>query len=121
MSKNQNLENLMNDLENQPENIPQFLKALLDAEVFCLAKKDENNQIQFRLLETEDGDKAIPFFLSLQTIHNDLGTEVEFLELTTRELFETTKGSILVLNPTSDISKEFSPKEIQFLLEVGIS
>jgi hypothetical protein len=34
-----------------------------------------------------------------------------------RNLLEMTQGAILVLNPTSSYSKEFSADEIEFLLQ----
>lgn len=115
---NQNLEKLFNQTQENYELIPQFLDELLDAEIYCLGTQDQNHQIQFRILETPEGDQAIPFFLSLEQIQTDLGSDEAYVCLKTRKFFEMTKGAILVLNPTSEIAKEFSPEEIESILNM---
>lgn len=96
------------------------MDALLDAEIYCLGTQDQDNKVQFRILETPEGDQAIPFFLSLEHIQNELGMDVDYVTLNTRKLFEMTQGAILVLNPSSDIAKEFSPEEIQSILNMDV-
>ena len=44
--------------------------------------------------ETPDGEQAIPFFLELESIHNDLGTDAEYVILNTRKFFEMMLGAI---------------------------
>ena len=112
-----NLQKLFTQTQENYELIPFFIEQLLVSDVYCLGTKDQDNQIQFRVLETDEGDQAIPFFLSSETIQKDLGTEVEYLTLNTRKLFEMTLGATLVMNPTSALSKEFQPEEIKAILE----
>ncbi|RLL35709.1 enhanced serine sensitivity protein SseB [Acinetobacter cumulans] len=111
-----NLANLFLQASEDPELTPQFLQQLLMADIYALGTEQTNGRIQFRMLETEHGEQAIPFFLDADTIYTDLGDE-PFIHLPTRKLFEMTQGAILVLNPTSDVSKEFSHQEIDFLLQ----
>ena len=113
-----NLQKLFTQTQENYELIPFFIEQLLSSDVYCLGTQDQNNQIQFRVLENEDGDQAIPFFLSVETLQQDLGDETEYLTLNTRKLFEMTIGATLVMNPTSELSKEFQPEEIKAILEI---
>ncbi|MFW1816189.1 SseB family protein [Acinetobacter guillouiae] len=83
-----------------------------------LGAQDQHKKIQFRILETPEGDQAIPFFIELETIQNDIGVDAEYITLNTRQFFEMTQGATLVLNPTSELSKEFQPEEIKAILEI---
>ena len=111
-----NLTNLFVQASENPELTPVFLQQLLNAEIYALGVEQANGRFQFRMLQTEQGEQAIPFFLSTEIIYADLGDE-PFVHLPARKLFEITQGAILVLNPTSEVSKEFSPQEIDFLLQ----
>ncbi|MBI1453081.1 MULTISPECIES: SseB family protein [Acinetobacter] len=111
-----NLANLFLQASENPELTPVFLQQLLNVEIYALGSEQVNGRYQFRMLQTEQGEQAIPFFLSKEMIYADLGDE-PFVHLPARKLFEITQGAILVLNPTSDVSKEFSPLEIDFLLQ----
>ena len=107
-----NLQQLFTQTQENYELIPEFIDKLLESDIYCLGIKDSDNKLQFRVLETPEGDQAIPFFLELETIHNDIGTDVEYLVLNARKLFEITQGATLVLNPTSNLSKNFSLKKL---------
>lgn len=115
-----NLQKLFVQTQENYELIPQFLDQLLAADVYCLGVLDSNNKIQFQILETPDGDQAIPFFLELELIYSAFGSQVEHFTINTRKIFEMTQGATLVLNPTSDLSKEFSPEEIQSILNMNV-
>lgn len=113
-----NIQELFIQTQENYELIPQFLDQLLEANVYCLGIQDEHNKIQFQILETPDGDQAIPFFLELELIYNAFGSQVEHFTINTRKMFEMTQGATLVLNPTSALSKEFAPEEIQSILNM---
>ena len=115
---NQELQNLFEQTQENYELIPQFLDQLLETDVYCLGTQDNHHQIQFRVLETPEGDQAIPFFILLETIQNDIGEDAEYVQLNTRKLFEMTKGATLVLNPTSELAKEFLADEIESILNI---
>ena len=59
-----NLQQLFTQTQENYELIPDFIDLLLVSDVYCLGKQNPNQRIQFRVLETPDGDQAIPFFLS---------------------------------------------------------
>jgi len=113
-----NLQQLFTQTHENYELIPEFIDQLLASDIYCLGTQDNDNKLQFRVLETPEGDQAIPFFLSEEIIHNDLGEDAEYVMINTRKLFEITEGAILVLNPTSELSKEFQPDEITAILSI---
>lgn len=117
---NQDLQTLYEQTQQNYELIPQFITELLDAEVFCLGTQDNAKNYQFRMLESADGEQAIPFFLSLEMIHSDVGEDAEYFTMITRQLFSMTKGATLVMNPTSDLAKEFSPEEVNSILNMDV-
>lgn len=111
----QSLDMLFKIAAENPEATPAFLKQLLASDIYCLGLEQTQGRIQFRMLETEQGEQAIAFFLSEKMIIDDLGDE-PFIQLAARKLFSMTQGATLVLNPTSEFSKEFSAQEVSFLL-----
>lgn len=113
-----NLQQLFTQTQENYELIPEFIDQLLVSDIYCLGTKDSQNNIQFRVLESPEGDQAIPFFLELEMIKQDIGEEAEYIILNARKLFEITKGATLVLNPTSNLVKEFQADEITKILEI---
>lgn len=114
------LQQLFTQTQENYELIPQFLDRLLDADVYCLGVQDANNKTQFQVLETPDGEQAIPFFLELESIYSAFGSQVQHFTINTRKMFEMTQGATLVLNPTSELFKEFSPEEVQSILDMDV-
>ncbi|QIO08093.1 SseB family protein [Acinetobacter lanii] len=113
-----NLEQLFYQTQQNYALIPHFLDQLLLSNVYCLGTEEQDQKRNFRVLETPEGDQAIPFFLELETVYRDFGAQVEHFTINTRILFEITQGATLVLNPTSELSKEFQPEEIRSILEM---
>ena len=101
---------------NHPEQYPAFYQQLLSSEVYCLGARDEQQHLHFQLLQTEQGEQAIPFFLSLTMLQQDVGADAEFVILNAEKLLIITKGATLVMNPTSEDSKEFLPDEVDVIL-----
>ena len=114
----QDLESLFQQTQNDYNVIPDFIDQLLETEIYCLGIKNDENKIQFRIFETPEGDQAIPFFLKLDTILQDIGENIEYITINTRKLFEITQGATLILNPTSELSKVFQPEEIKTILDI---
>ncbi len=114
------LQQLFTQTQENYELIPQFLDQLLESEVYCLGVQDANNKTQFQVLETPDGEQAIPFFLELESIYSAFGPQVQHFTINTRKMFEMTQGATLVLNPTSELFKEFSPEEVQSILDMDV-
>ncbi|OTG87147.1 enhanced serine sensitivity protein SseB [Acinetobacter sp. ANC 4558] len=112
------LEQLFQQTQRHYNLIPDFIEQLLVADIYCIAQQNNANEIQFRVFETSEGEQAIPFFLTLAQIHQDIGIETEYILLKTKKLFEMTQGAILILNPTSTLHKVFQPEEIQIILDM---
>ncbi|OTG80572.1 hypothetical protein B9T33_09100 [Acinetobacter sp. ANC 5054] len=113
---NESLQELYTSTLNHPEQYAAFYQQLLRSEVFCLGARDEQQHLHFQLLQTEQGEQAIPFFLSLAMLQQDVGADAEFVMINAEKLFSITKGATLVMNPTSDNSKEFLPDEVDAIL-----
>jgi hypothetical protein len=69
----------------------------------------------------ENGTPVIPFFSSLGALQQATVSACRYMALPARDLFEITRGNMLVLNPQSGLSKEFFPNEIEALLSDGIN
>ncbi len=113
---NESLQELYTTTLSQPEQYSAFYQQLLRSEVFCLGARDEQQHLHFQLLQTEQCEQAIPFFLSLAMLQQDVGADAEFVMINAEKLFSITKGATLVMNPTSDNSKEFLPDEVDEIL-----
>lgn len=113
---NTSLQQMYETTLNHPEQYSAFYQQLLGSEVYCLGARDEQQHLHFQLLQTEQGEQAIPFFLSLTMLQQDVGADAEFVILHAEKLFSITKGATLVMNPTSEDSKEFLPDEVDAIL-----
>ncbi len=118
--KNQELEALFMQTTDHPELMTEFLKQLLLADIFCVGDDSDQSNIHFRMLETPEGEQAIPFFLMADTLKMSFGDDLEYFIMPAKHFFEMTKGSILLLNPASAHMKEFTADEIEFLLSFDI-
>jgi hypothetical protein len=121
MMQNQKLELLFSKTSQQPELFSEFLNQLLISDVFCIGDDSDQSNVYFQMLETPEGEQAIPFFLSLDTLRSSFGDDLDYFIMSARDFFEMTKGAVLLLNPASDYMKEFAPDEIEFLLSLGLS
>lgn len=129
----QQLEQLLQQAAQEPAYRPQFLQQLLNGHIYCLGTTQrtqsskteqvhlqQGDQLQLQKWQKADGTEALPFFLSLQTLQQSIQEEHSYLYLPTRDFFEMTLGDTLVLNPLSPYGKEFTPKEIQHLLDIDM-
>lgn len=113
---NTSLQQLYETALNHPEQYPAFYQQLLRSEVYCLGTRDAQQHLHFQLLQTEQGEQAIAFFLSLAKLNQDAGADAEFVMMNAEKLFSITKGATLVMNPASEDSKEFLPDEVEAIL-----
>ncbi|TXH02530.1 MAG: enhanced serine sensitivity protein SseB [Nevskiaceae bacterium] len=115
-----------------PAERPTFYRLLMESEVFVLGRVEGDSGAGRRTIgagekialvnwEKKDGTRVIPFFASLDALRRALKDEQPYLGLSSRSLFEMTKGSPLVLNPASSHAKEFLPKEVEALLSTGMN
>ncbi|MEE2524886.1 enhanced serine sensitivity protein SseB C-terminal domain-containing protein [Hyphobacterium sp. HN65] len=109
-----------------------FLEMLLESRIYVLGHANSpasGDEITISAGDTlslanwthEDGQSYIPFFTSLEALQQSISGESGYLSFKARELFDTTRGSHLFLNPGQDFGKEFLPGEVDNLLDHGTS
>lgn len=112
-----------------PARAPDFITALLDAQVIVAGTlhsgrpggDDGSTSAVLPPLIRGDGTEVQPFFTTVARLEETLravpGYESNYLTLRCRDFWELTQGSTLVLNPHSTYGKEFHPAEIAQLLD----
>lgn len=127
------LEQLLKLAATEPAHRPEFYSVLLDSTVYILGDTGQapeaNGKIQLEAgsklaiqhWQKQDGTPVIPFFSSLRVLQRSVDSEQTYVALTARSLFEITSGATLILNPKSEMGKEFLPGEIEALLSSGLS
>jgi hypothetical protein len=118
------LERLLPLAAQEPAHRPEFYRLLLESTVYVLGTRSEEgeagvdaaSEVQIVFWERPDGTPIVPFFSSLEGLHASSRAEQPYLALPATSLFETTRGTALVLNPNSPYGREFTPEEVAFLL-----
>jgi hypothetical protein len=127
----------VNDLERSlmsaatsPAARPQFLRDLLESEIFVLNQKGDELQIQNNVLQKgarlnilsfeRDGKTWLPIFTSLERLEQYIRGDSSYVQLRARDLFEITRGAFVFLNPGLPYGKEFFPEEIEQMLDGSI-
>ncbi len=123
-----NAEVLLEAAASDSARTPEFLTALLEAQVLVRGVLDSGSgpiaaagsTAALAPLTHADGTSVQPFFTSEARLHETLQAvpdyESLYLALRCRDLWELTCGSTLILNPHSAYGKEFLPGEIAQLL-----
>jgi len=120
-----NLEALLKKAAESPTYRDEFLKKLLDEELFIITMGNSvghegyvklEKDTTVNVLELKNG--CIPIFTSTDRIFDKgiVKNKVNFIAVKGKELFSWFSGKTLMLNPYSDYGKEFLPDEIQSLL-----
>jgi len=119
-----NFETLLQKAADNSSYRAEFIKRLLAENFFIIT----NNKIGVEgLNKLEAGmnvnvfmlkDGRVPIFTSTDRIFDKgiIKKEVQFLEAKGEDIFEFLKGASLILNPYSDYSKEFTPEEVERVL-----
>lgn len=119
MISERELERRLERARQNPREEPGFFRCLLDATVYAHAPISDDRPglrlIQFR---HPDGFDALPFFTSEAKAIIAAGRTARIVTCTGRELFEMTRGAILMLNP-NDGGAVLYPEEIETLLASG--
>jgi hypothetical protein len=119
------LENALESAATDPTRIPDFLAALIDAIVLVPGFKSdgpdaESEGVNLAVLANDAGTSVQPFYTSEDRLQETLTQvpqfEHRFLAMRCRDLWQTTLGAELVLNPHSARGKVFLAAEIQQLL-----
>lgn len=66
-----------------------------------------------------DGHKYLPVFSSIARMQEYIKDDSKYLSMNGRDLFETTRGAPLILNPASEYGKQLAPHEIAQMLDPG--
>ncbi len=126
-----------NDLErslvkavHDPAHRHQFYRDLLKATVYVIQPGPAPSTSAARTVEqgsrlsiiTMDvrGKRYVPFFSSLTRLQEAIEGEVAYAALNARTLLEITRGTPLILNPYSAYGKEFTPTEVEAILDGSI-
>ena len=126
-----------NDLENSlmkaatdPSHRPQFYRDLLASEIYLINAGGESVDIQDGMLLQDtniqiqpwqrDDEDWLPIFSSLTRLQQCLQAEATYLQFNAHNFFEITRGANVALNPSLDYGKEFTPAEIEGMLDGSI-
>ena len=71
--------------------------------------------IHLKNWQQPDGNMAMPFFTTINSLRRNFGEEEPYLEIPVLELFQRTRGTTLVLTGEGS-SKVFKPEEVDVLL-----
>ena len=110
-----------------PATAPDFYRLLLESELLVLGtavgQEDAGSSFslepggELQLVTGENrGEKFLPVFSSLARMQEYVKEESKFLSINGRALFDLTRGAPVVLNPSSEYGREFTPQEIEQLL-----
>lgn len=124
------LEELFLQALHEPAYRAEFLEQLMNSDIYFpgSTEQTDDSQTQERYLEenstvnikswpNEQYGRIIPFFTSLEKMSLAFESHENFICLSCKVFFKMTQGSLLILNPESNAIKEFTPYEIQYLLE----
>jgi hypothetical protein len=119
-----NLDTLFEKGVNEPEYRIKFLQTLLSGNLIVLAQYGTDNQA-FRIPIGNTmlnvfvlADGRVPIFTCVNKVFDKgiIDPQAAYYQLDASTLFKYSKGKTFILNPSSDIQKEFSPGEIERLL-----
>jgi hypothetical protein len=104
---------------------PAFLRVLLESMVLVPGIPNPNDptgqSINLNELTNPAGQKAQPFYTSEERLNDTVaavpGFQPRYFTLPCRDLWEMTRGAILILNPHSAAGKEFLAAEIANILD----
>jgi hypothetical protein len=124
------LEALMPKAAAEPAYHPEFLRVLLESEVYVISDSGQadkghgyltdGDSLSVLAVPVDDNTQIIPFFSSLDELASYVDFEAKWVGINARHLFILTMGAILVLNPSGKIPKVFKPQEIKTLLSSGV-
>mgnify|MGYP003111808593 CR=1 FL=1 len=124
------IEHALQAAASDPAARAEFFEKLLDSRIYVIGyipNRPTNGNIAISAGDTlslehwtgENGQSYIPFFTSLEALQSAVDRKVGYLSFKGRELFDSTRGSQLVLNPGDAQCKAFRPDEVERLLDRG--
>ncbi|WP_420432589.1 enhanced serine sensitivity protein SseB C-terminal domain-containing protein [Hyphobacterium sp.] len=124
------IEHALQAAASDPAAQAEFLAKLLDSRIYVIghvpgARVNESiaiaagDTLSIEHWTGQDGQSYVPFFTSLDALRQSVDRKIGYLSIKGRELFDSTRGRRLVLNPGSAWSWDFQPNEIGLLLDRG--
>ncbi|MES2473319.1 MAG: enhanced serine sensitivity protein SseB C-terminal domain-containing protein [Pseudomonadota bacterium] len=110
-----------------PATAPDFYRLLLESELLVLGtvegqeeaggafSLDPGGQLQLVTGDNKDG-KFLPVFSSLARMQEYVKEEAKYLSINGRALLDLTRGAPVILNPASEYGREFTPGQVEQLL-----
>lgn len=121
------IESLLRRAAQDPLVRLQFYEELLDAKIFIISDHSaleiedgvvqQGTKVSIARWSKEDGTPIIPFFSSLENLQKAIKRETPYIQFVCKDFFQIIRGQAAVLNPSSEIYKEFAIEEIESLLD----
>lgn len=93
-------------------------ETLRNAELFIITDGRENadGKIGFATWEKEDGTPIVPAYSNLELLQAGVPDEIPRMALACDKLLSIIRGSYLLLDPQTEMSREFAPTELDGVL-----
>lgn len=123
-----NVEKLLEESISTLEKREEFIAALLNSTVYVMATEQENEgpdgqkMLNMITVQNQDGKKCVPFFTSIARLmffaENMAKGEPPHVELKCKDFLAAVAQTGCILNPNSQSSKLFTPKDIAEIVGV---
>jgi hypothetical protein len=120
------LEFILETAIQNPQYRPMFYEKLMSSDVFVVTDYNtivESNSLNgkkknifIKTLRKENGMEIIPFFTTVDKLTSFTGEDTPYINLRSFEFFDIIKGNCAVINPGSEVTKEFTFEEIKALI-----
>ena len=123
------LEILLGQAMQEPELRIKFYEILINSDIFVISDKAAfdikdnlapyGSEINIATWAKSDENKTpiVPFFSSVECLRKAIDGEATYMQLSCIDFFKIISGTSCVLNPFSEVYKEFSVKEMQILID----
>ncbi len=125
------LERALMEAAKDPTARGAFSRILLDSRVLVIGRvlrqegadpavtAQAGDQVSLYHGTTDDGRECVPFYSSARVLASVAPDASPYLEMRVRDLFTMTRGETLMLNLGAPWGKEFTPREVEQLLDHG--
>ncbi len=122
------LEFILETAIQNPQYRPMFYEKLMNSDVFIVTDyntvadfseikpKGKKKNIFIKTLKKDNGMDIIPFFTTVEKLTTFTGNGTPYISMKSFELFDIIKGNCAVINPGSEVTKEFTFEEIKSLI-----
>jgi hypothetical protein len=92
---------------------------MMEAETAAQGAQGAQAQVSIQHWSKADGTPYIPFFSQLDFLHQIASDDQPFLQMSARDLLAMTTGSLLIVNPNSDLAQELTPEMVTQMLAMS--